>query len=171
MIKWKNRKNINCSLWCACNLMSSSKYENSKTLAQLFRFPCWSSNCKLVSAIDSCEYVRILVSCFEYELPHYSVFHPREHFTGWKYLQSQRVWIRESPLYPFVVDSCFQHASRCCQHFVWISSVTWTSRHKKKSHLCHCSQWGILGGLIYYYTNISIWFTDFFFLGFSSSGF
>lgn len=48
------------------------------------------------------------------------MFHPCEHFTRLKYLHSQGVRIRESPLYPFVVDLCFQHASRCCQHFVWI---------------------------------------------------
>lgn len=48
----------------------------------------------LDSAIDSCKCVWILVSCFEYELPYYSVLHPSEHFTGLKYPNSQEAWIR-----------------------------------------------------------------------------
>lgn len=120
-----------------------------KMLHDCLKFLCWFFSCKLGSAADSCEYAWILVWCFEYELPHCSVFHPSEHFTGLKYLRSLEVWIRESPLYSFVVDLCFQHASRCCRHFVWIFEHYVDLKTQKKTHPRHWSRWGILGWLIY----------------------
>lgn len=150
---WEKHKLVGAllvSVWylfntLTCYLIHSPNMKmSSKEAAQLFKFPCRSSNCKLDCAIDSCDCAWILVSCSEYELPRYSVFHPSERFTGLKCLHSQEVWIRESPLYPFVVDLCFQHASRCR----WISSIMWTSR-RKLSSAPPKSTGNLFGGLIY----------------------
>lgn len=138
---------FNISAICLVHQKWKNRFQ--KMLHDCLKFLCWFCSCKLGSAADSCEYAWILVWCFEYELPHCSVFHPSEHFTGLKYLRSLEVWIRESPLYSFVVDLCFQHASRCYQHFVWIFEHYVDLKTQRKTHLRHWSRWGILGWLIY----------------------
>lgn len=59
---------------------------------------------------------RILVSCFEYESPQYAARFIQVNISlGWNTFVPERFGLA-SPLYPFVVDLCFQHASHCCQH-------------------------------------------------------
>lgn len=107
-----------------CYPMHSNNVKmSSKAAAELFKFPCWSSNCKLDCAVDSFHVLNM-------NYPTILCFIPLNISLGWNTSTPEGFGLESPHCIPLLLICAFSTLPVVSGTLFWISSITWTSRHK-----------------------------------------